>query len=151
VTTYQTLEHVQDLEAVLREMVRVTKVGGGIYIRCPDYRSTFEAHYQLPWLPLLPRWLAERYLKALNRPVEGLNSINYVTPSKIKKLMSAQETGALRVQVIDDSRVRFENILRRSGVPLLPGLYEAKVLAQWLAAVFRRELSVNMFIRILAK
>jgi hypothetical protein len=102
-------------------------------------------------LPLFPRWLAKRYLKALKRPVEGLNSINYVTQSKIKKLLSVQERRSLRVQVIDDSRVRFENILRRHGVPLFPGLYEAKVFAQWLLAMFRSELSVNLFIRILAK
>lgn len=151
VTSYQTLEHVQGPARVLQEMVRVTKVGGGICIRCPDYRSTFEAHYQLPWLPLFPRRLAKLYLRALGRPVAGLDGISYVTKPRIKNWLSGLEINGTRLLVVDDARLRFENILRRKGIPLLPGAYEAKELLQWVSVLFRRELSVSLFVRVLAK
>lgn len=151
VTTFQTLEHVQNPEKVLEEMIRVTKVGGGIYIRCPDYRSTFEAHYQLPWLPLFPRALAKLYLRALKRPEAGLDCIKYVTKPRIRKWLTQMEKSGVRLLVIDDTRMRFENILRRKGIPLLPGAFEVKESLQWLSALFRREVSVNLFVRVLAK
>jgi ubiquinone/menaquinone biosynthesis C-methylase UbiE len=75
VTTHQTLEHVQDVPEAIGEMIRVTKPGGGMHIHCPDYRSTFEGHYRLPWLPLLPKPLARIYLRALGRPTAGLLGI----------------------------------------------------------------------------
>lgn len=151
VTSFQTLEHVHDPEKVLQEMIRVTKVGGGMYIRCPDYRSTFEAHYQLPWLPLFPRALAKLYLRALGKPVAGLDSIKYVTKPRIKRWLTAMEKNGVRLQVIDDTRVHFENKLRRKGIPLLPGAFEVKESLQWLSVLFRREVSVNLFVRVLAK
>lgn len=151
VTTYQTLEHVANPERVIQEMVRVARVGGGIYIRCPDYRSTFEAHYQLPWIPLLPKRLARVYLRILNRPTAGLASIRYVTQPRIKNALTRIEADGIELLMIDDSRVRFENILRRKHLPLLPGLYEAKQTVQWIRSIFRKEMSVNLFVRVLKK
>jgi len=152
VTTYQTLEHVQNPELVLHEMVRVTKAGGGIYIRCPDYRSTFEGHYRLPWLPLFPRPLARAYLRAMKRPLAGLDSIQYVTKPRIKNSLARIERSSnTRLLVIDDSRVRFENELRRRGIPLVSGGYEIWQLIQWMRCLFRNEVNVNLFVRVLAK
>jgi ubiquinone/menaquinone biosynthesis C-methylase UbiE len=151
VTSYQTLEHVQDPQRVLQEMLRVTRVGGGIYIRCPDYRSTFEAHYQLPWLPLFPRMLAKCYLRLLGRPVVGLDHIQYVTGPRILKILALLEKSGLRLMVFDDSRIRFENSLRRIGLPAFPCAYSAWRLFEWIRVIFRREISVNFFVRVISK
>ena len=151
VTSYQTLEHVQDPLKVLREMVRVTKAGGGIYIRCPDYRSTYEAHYRLPWLPLFPRRLAKQYLRLMARPVAGLDTIQYVTKPRILKMLSALELDGIRLMVFDDSRVQFENALRRRGIPFGPMAFELNECLKWFRGVFRRELNVNLFVRITGK
>jgi ubiquinone/menaquinone biosynthesis C-methylase UbiE len=152
VSTYQTLEHVDDPHQVLSEMIRVTKVGGGIYIRCPDYRSTFEAHYQLPWLPLFPRGLAKCYLALLGRPTKGLDTIRYVTKRSIENSLAKMEKGKnLRVMVIDDDRVHFMNALRRRRLPALPGLYETWLGWRHLKSLFKSEQSVNLFVRVVAK
>jgi ubiquinone/menaquinone biosynthesis C-methylase UbiE len=150
VTSFQTLEHVQDPERAVAEMVRVTRPGGAIHIMCPDYRSTFEAHYQLPWLPLFPRPLARMYLRLLGRPTKGLDTIKYVTRPRIGGWVAKAEMGK-RFLVFDEDRVLFQNGLRRRRLPDVPGAYS--VWRAWTALRFfgRRELSVSMLIRVVEK
>jgi ubiquinone/menaquinone biosynthesis C-methylase UbiE len=150
VTSFQTLEHVQDPARVIAEMIRVTRVGGMIHIMCPDYRSTFEGHYQLPWLPLFPRPLARIYLNFLRRPVKGLETIQYVTRPRILSWISLQETGK-RFLVTDEERMFFENGLRRKGIPRVPGGYWLWRAWPIVRDIGRREFSVSLSIRILSK
>lgn len=82
---YYTVEHVQDLKACIKEMIRITKSGGGIYIVCPNYIGTFKPDYKIPWLPLLPKNLAKAYLGFRNKPVEGLQTLMYVISFKIQR------------------------------------------------------------------
>ena len=49
--TYQTLEHVQNLEKCIDEMIRVLKNGGKLKIHAPDYDSFYETHYHLIFFP----------------------------------------------------------------------------------------------------
>lgn len=145
------MEHVQDPLRVLQEMVRVTRQGGGIYIRCPDYRSTFEAHYQLPWLPMFPRKIARLYLKLLGRPEAGLGTIQYVTGPRVLAMLRGLEKEGVKLQVFEDGRIQFENILHRRGIPAFPCAYGLWRTKRGLARLFREEASVNLFIRIEAK
>ena len=55
VSSYQTLEHVSDVKSCLKEMLRVTRKNGIILLQFPDYRSSFEGHYRLSWMPLFPK------------------------------------------------------------------------------------------------
>lgn len=87
VSSYQTLEHVNDVRLCLSEMLRVLRPGGRLFLYFPDYRSTFEGHYRIPWLPLFPKALARRYLKVLGRPMAGLDSLHYVTEAGVKKTL----------------------------------------------------------------
>lgn len=151
-TSLNTLEHVQNPRQVIVEMLRVVKVGGGVHIRCPDYRSTVESHYRLPWLPLLPRKVASLYLRILNRPIAGLQSIQYVTKPRIKKwLTQIEREQKVRLLVIDGERVAFENELRRRNFPLLPGAFFTWKLLRYFRDLFRQKMSVNLFVRIVAK
>lgn len=149
VTSYQTLEHVQDLGAVLAEMLRVTRSGGLIHLRCPDYWSTFEGHYRLPWLPKLPRPLARLYLRFHDRPRAGLDSLHYVTLSLLRRLLlDAALASHRRILVEDVNRRAFDNALRRRGLPVIRGAHAVFRGAEHIRAAFRRELQVAMLVRV---
>jgi ubiquinone/menaquinone biosynthesis C-methylase UbiE len=79
VTTFQTLEHVNDVRQCIAEMVRVLRPGGVLYLRAPDYNCFFEPHYRLPFLPKMPRSLAEPYLRWMGKPLQGLATLNWTT------------------------------------------------------------------------
>jgi ubiquinone/menaquinone biosynthesis C-methylase UbiE len=150
VTSFQTLEHVANPRTVMAEMVRVTRVGGGIHVMCPDYRSTFDAHYQLPWLPLFPRPLARAYLRLLRRPTKGLDTIQYTTRPRVLSWIADAEVGR-RFMVLDQPRAAFDNALRRRRLPNLPTAYALWSFWQALKALGRQEASVNLFLRIIRK
>ncbi len=83
VTTYQTLEHVQDVNACIDELIRVTKAGGKIIIQAPDYFGFFEPHYLLPLLPRLSKFWAKVLLKMLKRPTCGIDTVNLITSKQL--------------------------------------------------------------------
>jgi 2-polyprenyl-3-methyl-5-hydroxy-6-metoxy-1,4-benzoquinol methylase len=90
VTLWNVLEHVSDPKGCLIEAKRVLRPGGRIYIVCPNYLALrYEAHYQVPWFPLMPRWLASQYLIAIGKdPSFFEKHIHYTTPSQIRKLIN---------------------------------------------------------------
>jgi ubiquinone/menaquinone biosynthesis C-methylase UbiE len=145
VSTYQTLEHVQDLKRCLCEMVRVTKSGGGIHIRCPDYRSTYEGHYCLPWFPLFPRNWARSYLRLLGKPSLGLDTVQYVTLPRIVDLLKRQDVqGMKKLGVVDLDKNAFLSSPAKQIIPYLP--YPLFRFLQYCKHAFRRELNVNLFV-----
>jgi SAM-dependent methyltransferase len=83
VTTYQTLEHVQDVRQCLKEMLRVLKPGGFLYVRAPDYSGFFEPHYGVPFWPKMNKSIAAFYLKLLGRPLTALHELNWITEKQI--------------------------------------------------------------------
>ena len=81
VTAWNLLEHVPSYRRVISEAYRVLRPGGVFMGIAPNY-FTFrrEAHYQVPWAPLFPRWLAAPYLRLCGRrPDFFLNDIYYIT------------------------------------------------------------------------
>lgn len=87
VTSFQVLEHLDDLNSALYEAVRVTKPGGWIVFRAPDYRMSFEPHYRIPWLQFAPPRLAERWLMAMGRPPGGLGTFFYITLPQVQSIL----------------------------------------------------------------
>ncbi len=81
ITAWNLLEHVPDCRQLLREAHRLLRPGGILIGIAPNYLAfRREAHYRVPWLPLLPRPLASAYLRALGRrPDFFQKSIYYVT------------------------------------------------------------------------
>lgn len=89
VTSFQVLEHLERLPAALYEAVRVTKRGGWLIFRAPDYRMSFEPHYRLPWPQFAPPRLAERWVLAMGRPAGGLDSFYYITLPQVSVMLQA--------------------------------------------------------------
>jgi ubiquinone/menaquinone biosynthesis C-methylase UbiE len=151
-TSYQTLEHVQDVQKALTEMLRVTRAGGGLHVHCPDYSSTFEGHYRLPWLPLFPRPWATAYLRARGRPVAGLGTLNYTTRANILRTLRRieRDNPSWRLEVIDIEREGVERSLGKAR-PLTPIAFTLARGARYARQLFSSELTVNLFIRVNAK
>jgi glycosyltransferase involved in cell wall biosynthesis len=64
VSLWNVIEHVPDRQKLLDEIYRVLKPDGRLFIIAPNYAALRqEAHYQVPWIPYLPRALAPLYLK----------------------------------------------------------------------------------------
>jgi 2-polyprenyl-3-methyl-5-hydroxy-6-metoxy-1,4-benzoquinol methylase len=80
VVSFQVLEHVRNPRSVIREVFRVLKPGGLAFISYENYLSFREPHYQVPWLPVLPKSLGALYLKWLGRDPRFLcESVTYTT------------------------------------------------------------------------
>jgi SAM-dependent methyltransferase len=155
VTTYQTLEHVQNVSDCLQEMLRVLKDGGILYLRAPNYDSYFEPHYRLPFLPRMNKALAARYLRLLGRPVRGLDVLQWTTERNLVALLNSS---GYRVVIERSSHLR--RVERQAEItallpPLLRGAFAAGILnagweaCLWLHEIFmigRREKNVDLWI-----
>lgn len=89
-------EHVVDADAVMREIRRVLKPEGVVYLGLGNRMGVLEPHYRLPFLSWLPPVLADRYVAAsgradtyyerfrtrpgLRRMCSGLNIWDYTYP-----------------------------------------------------------------------
>ncbi len=82
------VEHVDDLELVVGEMIRVLKPGGLCLINCPNYLWPMEPHYHLPWAPYTPKWIGQQLLRWLGRdPHYFVHHIHYLTPFDVLKAL----------------------------------------------------------------
>ncbi len=146
VSSYQTLEHVQDIKKCLSEMCRVVKMGGGIHIMCPDYRSTYEGHYNIAWLPLFPRKLANIYLKLRGRNTAYLKTLNYITkPSILKYLSDIKIEQNLEIEIVDLNKKYFIERLESKKLFFLSNFYFLYLTLMYLKKLFKSE-NANKFV-----
>jgi len=101
---YSTLEHVADAGRAVREMVRVLRPGGALYLHTPNRWACFEGHYKLFWLPGLPRPLAAAYLALRGRPTAFLRTLRPLTLAECRAFVEA--AGARVTRVLDDGMNR---------------------------------------------
>lgn len=95
VTCQQVLEHVENVEAVVRELVRVTRPGGKIFVSTPNYLFPYEGHYRMKWIPFTPKWLGSRILQLRGKdPTFLVEHVNYVTYRKLSSLWRRHRLGA---------------------------------------------------------
>lgn len=88
VISLQVLEHVTDPYEVLQEAFRVLKPGSFFYLTCENYLSFWEPHYEVGWLPLMPKPLGSLYLRLRGLSPEFLNaSITYVTRPGVRNML----------------------------------------------------------------
>jgi ubiquinone biosynthesis O-methyltransferase len=132
VTITGVLEHVNDIENVIKEIVRVIKPNGLCLISTPNPFYPREGHYKIFWVPYLPKKLGEIYLRMRGRnPAFFNNSVTYPYPSipKIQKLFKKNRMEVRNIteevilakfndpQVIENERIRkVIKVLRKLGV-----------------------------------
>jgi 2-polyprenyl-3-methyl-5-hydroxy-6-metoxy-1,4-benzoquinol methylase len=111
----QTIEHVQDVSSTLKEMIRVLKPGGLLFVRCPNYLSLSmrEPHFKTFWPPFQPRtvyrWILARDYDRRSRKLqlsneerqralaaalvnlyEETNHINFIKPYQVAMILNRQ-------------------------------------------------------------
>ncbi len=92
VSFWNVLEHIPNYKKAILEAKRVLKPKGKMFIIAPNYCAfRMEAHYHVPWIPMLPKPLARLYLMCLGRKSTFLDHcIFYVTMFGIKRYLVSQ-------------------------------------------------------------
>ena len=91
VTATSVLEHVDNPERVIKDMVRVLKPRGYIFLTGPSPSFPREAHYKIFYIPYLPKKFGKIYLKLRGfNPSFFLQEVTYPypPPSYIERLLS---------------------------------------------------------------
>lgn len=100
-----TLEHVSDATMALREMVRVLRPKGMLYLHTPSRFGCFETHYKLFWIPGMPKWLGRTYLAVRGRPTAFLDTLSLTTVGECTRVLVS--AGIRTIRVLDgDARRR---------------------------------------------
>ncbi len=120
----QVIEHVKEPEKCISEIFRVLKKGGILYIRAPDYKSSFfEPHYRVLWFPFLNRRTAKIYIKFLGKPCDGLKFINFIGSNELVKIM--KKVGFRKIQDLNYELIFLDR--ERKFLRFFPG-FNRKVL-----------------------
>jgi SAM-dependent methyltransferase len=108
------IEHVSSVEKTMNEVLRVLKPGGVFYLVAPNYLNFYESHYKIFWLPKFPKPLARQYLKMRGRPADFLDTLNYITPGWLFRLLKRHSVSIKRFpQGMSDGLSRKQRILIR--------------------------------------
>lgn len=79
VVSIAVLEHVKDVQSVLDETYRVLRPGGYAYFEIPNNFCPFEGHYKLPWLPMMPKFIARKWVSLFNKDPGFLDHLHYMS------------------------------------------------------------------------
>jgi len=88
VTVFNVLEHTKDIASFIAECHRVLKKGGQLFIWGPNYLCLYEPHYEMFWIPIMPRSLAKKYLSIRGKKPDFLDTLNFAAPHSIEKVLS---------------------------------------------------------------
>lgn len=94
---YTVIEHVQNVEKSIDEMIRVCKVGGIVFIQTPDYRFPYEGHYKASRIPFSSKWLTYLQYKLAGKPVKFLRSVNFVNARNLDRIFMKRNVLTTRV------------------------------------------------------
>ena len=97
---YTVLEHVASVEASLKSMLRVLRVGGHLFVEAPNYRMPYEPHYKMMMPTFLPRVFQKLYLRLCGRPPGFIDRLNYINRRVLLDRM--RHMPVLTVQILDD-------------------------------------------------
>jgi len=113
VVSFQVLEHVQSVEHIFNECIRILKPGGIMYHICPNYHSFYEGHHKVIWLPFLNKDTGRLYLKLIRRYTPGYEYLNIVKPKNVAQMLKKYNN---KVTVISLGREEFVNTFNREQI-----------------------------------
>ena len=93
-------EHVPDARLLFSEIERILKPTGACYLGAASRLTIIEPHYHLPFLSWLPKFIANRYVKAMGKCDSYYE--NLVTYCGIRKLISNFVVSDYTVKVLMD-------------------------------------------------
>ena len=99
-----TLEHVRNMEKVLKESVRVLKQDGYLYFVIPNYGSFWESHYGIVWIPYLPKFLTSIYVRLWGKDPKFLGELQLVNQLSLEKILKN-----LPLTILDWGQESFKN------------------------------------------
>lgn len=87
VNTWYVLEHLDNLERVLRETSRVMSSGGVLIAVAQDGRLDWEGHCKIPWIPFLPKELAAVWIKEFEGDASKREGVNDITEPQVSAIL----------------------------------------------------------------
>jgi ubiquinone/menaquinone biosynthesis C-methylase UbiE len=91
-------EHVPDSKRLMNEIYRVIKSGGICFFAAGNRFAFIEAHYKLPLLSIVPKWIANRYIRLFGRA--DFYYEKHLTYWGLKKLVSKFEIIDYTIKII---------------------------------------------------
>ncbi|MDD5570350.1 MAG: class I SAM-dependent methyltransferase [Bacteroidales bacterium] len=91
-------EHVPDSKKLMSEIYRILKPEGVCFFAAGNRFVLIEAHYKLPLLSVIPKWMAHKYIKLFNKA--DFYYENHLTYWRLKKLVSAFEINDFTKEII---------------------------------------------------
>jgi 2-polyprenyl-3-methyl-5-hydroxy-6-metoxy-1,4-benzoquinol methylase len=82
-------EHVPDSQQLMREIYRILKPNGVCFFSAANRLVLMEAHYKLPLLSVMPKWMAHKYIKLFNKA--SFYYETHLTYWSLKKIVSKFE------------------------------------------------------------
>ncbi len=138
------MEHVGEPEEVLKEVLRVLKKGGKVYINFPPYNHPFGAHLSdaifIPWVHLFfsEKTLIRDYKELVKDLPDGKSRINF--------RISKDENGKEYFSYINKMTIkRFKNILKNLNIT--PSYYNEMPLRNFLAPLAKLPVLKEMFVK----
>jgi len=119
VTCFSVLEHVDEPNAVLNEIIRVLKRGGLFRMHVPNYCMPYDAHYGLWWISLLPKKVAKKYLSLRNRPNKYYDELTFTTYRSIISHLSKQN---VKIIHLVEQKLNAKNYVRSPKKDFLASL-----------------------------
>jgi 2-polyprenyl-3-methyl-5-hydroxy-6-metoxy-1,4-benzoquinol methylase len=113
VVSFQVLEHVRSIEHIFSECIRVLRPGGIMYHVFPNYKSFYEGHYAIMWLPFLNKPLGRLYLRMLGRYTVQFEGLTLVKPRAVAKALRNCKD---KLKIISLGRAEFVNKFNRRQI-----------------------------------
>ena len=111
VTCLQVLEHVKDWRKTIDEMVRCVKKGGSIFLKAPDYDSSYDDHYGIDiGVPIAKN--VEAFKQAIileNACLDEFDGLNFVTKHDVMDYLAKK-----KLELID-LEPKYPFVFKRNG------------------------------------
>jgi 2-polyprenyl-3-methyl-5-hydroxy-6-metoxy-1,4-benzoquinol methylase len=84
--SFQVLEHVVNDDSFFHDISRFCRNRAQIFIAVPNYKFIWEPHYAMIFPMFVGKPLFKLFITLVGKNAEYLNQLNFVTPSRIRKL-----------------------------------------------------------------